>query len=155
MLTLAAIIFLAGLAPTLGLVSFIFQRHSTVADRYAYVALLGPAIAIGVAFQQSKLPGRVVVIICILALAIRCADQVGAWKNSLTLSVESVTRCPDSPMLHVNYGAALASTGKIEEADMEFIKALRLDSSNESALYNHRRAQTILTQRSSGRIESP
>ncbi len=36
----------AALLPVSGLVPFVFQYYSTVADRYAYVALLGPALAV-------------------------------------------------------------------------------------------------------------
>ena len=35
-----------GLLPVLGLIPFDFQHYSTVADRYAYLAMLGPAIAL-------------------------------------------------------------------------------------------------------------
>jgi tetratricopeptide (TPR) repeat protein len=41
----AAAIFAAALSPVLGLVPFAYQAISTVADRYAYFALLGPALA--------------------------------------------------------------------------------------------------------------
>src|SRR5205085_2795817 len=36
--------FVAAMAPVLGLVSFGFQGHSTVADRYAYLGMLGIAM---------------------------------------------------------------------------------------------------------------
>jgi tetratricopeptide (TPR) repeat protein len=39
-------VLLVCLSPNLGLVSFDFQRISTVADRYAYLAMLGPALAL-------------------------------------------------------------------------------------------------------------
>src|SRR5205823_5816266 len=43
---IAAAIFTAGLLPVLGLVPFDFQVYSTVADHYAYLAMLGPALAV-------------------------------------------------------------------------------------------------------------
>ena len=43
----AAGVFVAWLLPVLGLLPFDFQRISTVADRYLYLALLGPALALG------------------------------------------------------------------------------------------------------------
>ena len=39
-----ALLFLAGVAPVLGVVPFVFQNMSTVADRFVYVAMLGPAL---------------------------------------------------------------------------------------------------------------
>lgn len=43
-LPVALLISAAALLPVLGLVPFTYQEYSTVADRYAYVSLLGPAI---------------------------------------------------------------------------------------------------------------
>jgi len=43
----AAGVFVAWLLPVLGLLPFDFQRISTVADRYLYLALLGPALVLG------------------------------------------------------------------------------------------------------------
>jgi len=44
---LAGGVFLAGLAPMLGLVPFMFQAYSTVADRYVYLAMVGVALGVG------------------------------------------------------------------------------------------------------------
>ena len=38
--------FVAFLLPTLGLVPFAFQAHSTVADRYAYLPLIGIGLVV-------------------------------------------------------------------------------------------------------------
>ena len=43
---LPAVLFLAPLLPVLGFVPFAFQHISTVADRYTYLAMLGPALGI-------------------------------------------------------------------------------------------------------------
>src|SRR5205823_4067631 len=51
-LVAAALIFVIALLPTLGLKPFVFQWLSTVADRYAYLALLGVAIAAAVALAE-------------------------------------------------------------------------------------------------------
>ena len=57
----AAAVFLAGLLPVLGLVPFGFQDISTVADRYIYLAMLGPAmlcVAVHALAEQGAL-GRI------------------------------------------------------------------------------------------------
>src|SRR5205814_471550 len=41
----SVLLFVVALLPTLGLVPFDYQRYSTVADRYLYLAMLGPAVA--------------------------------------------------------------------------------------------------------------
>src|SRR5262245_31448141 len=53
-LVAAAGVFVAGLLPNLGLVPFAFQAFSTVADRYMYIALLGPAFALAWGLAQSR-----------------------------------------------------------------------------------------------------
>jgi hypothetical protein len=49
-------VFVAGLIPVIGIVPFTFQYFSTVADRYVYLAMLGPALA--VAAVLARLEGR-------------------------------------------------------------------------------------------------
>ena len=51
----AMMIFIIALLPVLGLVPFSYQRLSTVADRYAYLALLGPALALSAALARLHL----------------------------------------------------------------------------------------------------
>ncbi len=42
----SAALFVVGIVPVLGLVPFAFQRYATVADRYLYVSMIGPALAL-------------------------------------------------------------------------------------------------------------
>ncbi len=50
-------VFVAGLLPVLGLVPFAFQAYSTVADRYVYIAMLGPALALAWGWRSSSSAG--------------------------------------------------------------------------------------------------
>ena len=45
----ALAVFVVGVFPVLGLTPFAFQRFSDVADRYVYLAMLGPALAVAAA----------------------------------------------------------------------------------------------------------
>ena len=47
-------VFVFGLLPTIGIVPFTFQAYSTVADRYAYMAMLGPAIGLALLLPSSR-----------------------------------------------------------------------------------------------------
>src|SRR5262249_38527157 len=47
-------IFVTALLPVLGLIPFNFQAYSTVANRYAYVAMLGPALALGGSLARTR-----------------------------------------------------------------------------------------------------
>lgn len=90
-------LFLVSLAPVLGLVPFVFQNQSTVADRYAYLAMLGPAVAVagwlGVVAVTERLPRLAATagIACLAALAWR---QAGFWRDTGTLAAHAVAVAP-------------------------------------------------------------
>jgi protein O-mannosyl-transferase len=94
---LPTLLFLLPLTPVLGLVPFVFQNQSTVADRYAYLSMLGPALAVcrwlGTAAADARLPRLATwtVIVCLAALASR---QVGLWRNTGTLAAHAVAVAP-------------------------------------------------------------
>ena len=76
----SCLIFAAILLPVLGFVPFHFQLISTVGDRYVYLAMLGPALAL--ASLIATTPGRTVAsvsIIALTALAAAVAVQVRVW----------------------------------------------------------------------------
>ena len=52
LLVFAAALFIAGFFTTSGFVSFVFQQHSLVADRYVYFAMIGIALLIGTIFSK-------------------------------------------------------------------------------------------------------
>ncbi|MBX7073613.1 MAG: tetratricopeptide repeat protein [Pirellulales bacterium] len=73
---------LAALAPVLGLVPFAYQSVSTVADRYMYLAMLGPALAL--AWLVARSPRRALVggVGAMLGmLAVLSFDQTAVWRN--------------------------------------------------------------------------
>ena len=84
---LAAIaIYWLAVLPVLGLAPFDFQRLSTVADHYLYLAMLGPAIA--AAFVLTRVKGRWAMAVCLIvlaALATRSFIQTWTWRDSYTL----------------------------------------------------------------------
>ena len=140
-LVASVMVFMAGLLPVLGLVSFAFQDHSTVADRYLYLAMLGPAMSFAWFFQWSsnKKKRRIVQIVCILilsALAIQSARQVQYWQNNVTLFRHALAVNAHSSLSHNNLGLALANNGKTEDAVIHYRKALSLKPENPQALNN-------------------
>ena len=127
MLGLAAALFVAGLLPTLGLVPFIFQNYSTVADRYLYLALLGPALAL--AWGLSRATTRTGPVLCaavLIALAGRSLTQVPTWTNSETLFRHALVVYPDSAGMHNQLGLALKAEGRWAEATAHYRQSLRL-----------------------------
>jgi protein O-mannosyl-transferase len=80
------LIFVVGLAPVLGINPFIFQHISTVADRYVYVSMLAPALALAWYIQHSK--ARLALPVCSVLLFVLCVKsfaQIPVWENNLSL----------------------------------------------------------------------
>jgi tetratricopeptide (TPR) repeat protein len=139
----AAAVFLAALLPVLGLVHFGYQVYSTVADRYVYAAMLGPAMAVSAAVQLlgHRTPQRVTAVVCGLfvfgtllgSLAFR---QVGFWHNDETLWRRAVAAQPGSALAHANLAAHLGTSGHYDEAVREVDSAIALDADSAIAHYN-------------------
>jgi tetratricopeptide (TPR) repeat protein len=123
----AAGLFLAGLLPVLGLVGFLFQLWSTVADRYLYLPLLGVALAVAHGLARARRP--VVAAAAVLGLGllgVLSARQVRHWQNSHTLFAHALAVNPRSWTAHHNWGVALRREGRLEEAIEHFAAAARL-----------------------------
>lgn len=93
---LAGAIFVATLLPVLGLVSFSFQTYSTVADRYAYLALVGPALALAVWLNDPRPWKAAVAGLLLLAAASGNVWQGRYWQDSRTLFERTLTVTPES-----------------------------------------------------------
>jgi Tfp pilus assembly protein FimV len=91
------IVVLAGVAPVLGLVPFVFQYISTVADRYMYLSMLGVALAGSWLLSRMK-PRVAMTVACVLlvALGIRSYLQASTWADSRTVFEHTVRVNPDS-----------------------------------------------------------
>jgi Flp pilus assembly protein TadD len=90
-------IFLLALSPVLGLVTFDFQYFSTVADRYAYLAMLGPALAVAMAAARFKQwPSRAIIALAIATLAILSWRQTWTWQNTDALCRQAMAVNPTS-----------------------------------------------------------
>ena len=121
-------VFVAGLLPVLGWVPFLFQVHSTVADRYVYLAMLGPALGLAWLLQYRG-PGRVwwgLVALGLMLLGWQGARQVRVWQDTVTLFTHALQVNPRSAMAHNNLGLALANQGQFEAAIAHYRQALCL-----------------------------
>ncbi|MDR3709626.1 MAG: tetratricopeptide repeat protein [Capsulimonadaceae bacterium] len=133
----AAGLWLAALLPDIGLVPFPFQRYSTVADRYDYLALLGPCLAATALFpmlrwRYSQVTGSAIIVIC----AGLSAVQLATWQDTPSLIAQELSVNPDSIIGHVNMGVYYADHGQISKAIPLYLDAIRLDSTNYYALSN-------------------
>jgi tetratricopeptide (TPR) repeat protein len=122
----AAAWWLAALLPVLGLVPFEYQNISTVADRYQYVAMLGPALALGalVAARPRWWPAVAVVLVAAGAAGAR---QASFWHDTERLFARTLRLHPDSFSAHNNLGVYLAKRGRYDEAIEHYTAAIRAD----------------------------
>jgi tetratricopeptide (TPR) repeat protein len=121
-------VFVVGLLPVLGLVSFNFQHYSTVADRYVYLAMLGPALAMawGLTWPKKKV-AAVCGAIILGIFFLRSAWQIPFWHDTTTFFEHALQVNPNSFLAHNNLGFVLAEQGRDAEAIKHFNEALRLE----------------------------
>ncbi len=102
----AGAVFMVALLPTLGLAPFNFQTFSTVADRYAYLAMFGVAIVIAVLLSKVEraMAYRIGVSLVIAALAVMSARQMSHWRNGWTLFDYTLRTNPQSRIVSAQLG---------------------------------------------------
>ncbi len=98
-------IFIAYLLPTAGLVQSAFQHISLVSDRYTYLALLGPALALAWAVDRSRsmLMGGLASLL-VAACAVATVIQTGIWHDNGRLYRHALAINPNSPSSMANLG---------------------------------------------------
>lgn len=126
-------LFVVALSPVLGLVPFVYQDISTVADRYAYLPLIGVALATalvvdrGLALERARARAALVVAIVVLSVfAVVSWRQAATWKDTETLFAHALEINPKSWVARTNRGLALLARGDREGALAEHQRALEL-----------------------------
>jgi Flp pilus assembly protein TadD len=124
-------IFAVALLPTLGLLDFGFQAYSTVADRYLYLALFGPALAVAslLSLRPRYINRRVLGGLCLLVLALPALGtslQIRHWRSNASLFQHALSINQGSSAAHNNLGLALEADGKTAEAIAHFRQAVRI-----------------------------
>ena len=99
------LLFVVGLLPVLGLVPFAYQRFSTVADRYAYLAMIAPSLAMAWILARFGRPASWFVATLLLAgLAVLSHVQATRWQNNESLYLHAI---------QVNQRSLLAPTASV------------------------------------------
>lgn len=108
-------VFVAGLLPSLGLVPFTFQYYSTVADRYAYLAMLGPAIAVAALIWRYPTKWSVSVASASLTLlAVLSVFQMRHWEDDWKLAAYTLEVNPRSAAAGGTFQYLLGSEARSE-----------------------------------------
>jgi tetratricopeptide (TPR) repeat protein len=120
----AALISIAALLPVLGFVPFMYQIHSTVADHYVYVAMLGPAIALAWGLSQINARRRshatVVAGVLLAVLAGLSFAQLRHWRDAETVLQRTLAINPTSALAQNNMGQVYARCGEFDGAEQSF-----------------------------------
>jgi protein O-mannosyl-transferase len=116
---LGALLFVGFLLPTLGLMPFTYQAFSTVADRYAYLALIGIGLVVadvidGVRSRRLAMVGLSVVL---LGLASRSFGQSRHWESNGEFLRHTIAVNPRAAFAYHN-------RGRVEQANGDFAAAL-------------------------------
>jgi len=134
------------MVPMLGLVQ---AGSAAMADRYAYLPVLGLYLGIGIFFSKMRQPhdmqgvagfyrmgGWLVVLVWSLHLLFIQTGLVGVWKNSGTLFRHALEVTRENHLAHNNYGLYLKQAGDIDGARHHFEASLRAEPSYREALNN-------------------
>ena len=119
-------LFCLNLLPVLGFVPFYYQVFSTVADRFLYLSLLGPALLVAWALRDGK---RWRVVICSLALVwlgAKCELQTQIWRNNQSLVEHIAQWNPNDPDIQYSLGIMMTEASKPPEGASHYTRMLRL-----------------------------
>jgi len=132
--------YLGTLIPVIGLVQVGSQA---MADRYTYLPSIGIFIIVAwtAAELQLKLRRQRIALATLAALAIAalviCTRlQLRHWKDNITLYEHTLAVTEENFVILYNYGDALSKKSRLDEAIVQFRKALRI-SPNEPDVYNN------------------
>lgn len=101
--------------PVSGLIPFRFQDFSTVADRYLYLAILGPALFIAwqlSRFRHPTLPIAIGFVICFFAVG--SVVQISHWRDVTAVYRRAIRINPQSAFAHNNLGNYFVRRGEIK-----------------------------------------
>ena len=134
---LGSLIFVTFLSPTLGFVPFTFQVHSTVADRYAYLAMIGLGLVVAdvVTAVGSNIALRAASAVLVV-LAVLSFNQSGYWSDNAAFLQHTIDVNPDVAFAHNNIGSILLKQKRPDEAIEHFNRALELEPRNAMAENN-------------------
>lgn len=118
-------IWCVALLPVLGLVPFGFQQYSTVADRYAYLALLAPSLGVAWLYHgRTTAVGYALGAGVVVVWAVLSYRQTGLWRDTPTLFTHTLAVSPRSYLAPEKLASRLLREGRPAEAAAYYRAAL-------------------------------
>ena len=145
---LGALLFVTFLLPTLGLAPFAYQAYSTVADRYAYLALLGVGLVFSDFIDHTK-PERHPVVSAAIAfamLAVLSFIQSRVWLTSADLLRHTIDVNPAAGFAYNNLGDTALANGDLVAALADYQACIAHDPTRAKAHINLAEVYTALDQ---------
>jgi tetratricopeptide (TPR) repeat protein len=124
--------FLGALLPTAGLVAV--GAHS-IAERFAYFAVLGLGIAAAWAAPGPRAVRAGAAAACLCVLATVSGVRVLAWESGVRLFSQSLAAVPDDETLFTHLGYAFLEEEKLKEAEQALLISVRLKPRSLQALH--------------------
>jgi len=135
--------YIGTLLPNIGLIQA--GLWPAMADRWAYVPFTGIFIIIAWSVTELSMRWRLkkshiatAAVAVLLIIAARTWSQVQYWANNFTLYERAIDVTENNHVAHSNIGAALYKKGRINEATVHFIEALKIVPDYNEALINLR-----------------
>jgi tetratricopeptide (TPR) repeat protein len=135
---LGTLMFMMFLLPTLGLVPFAYQSYSTVADRFAYLALIGVGLVVSDAIDYIK-PRKIVLgvlSVALVAVAALSFNQSRHWTTSSDFLHHTIAVNPDAAFAYHNLAHAEQANGAFAAAVADYQACLAHDPTRLKAYVN-------------------
>ena len=140
-LTVGWLWYIVTLIPVIGIMQVGGQGH---ADRYTYIPFIGIFIMVawGLSFVADKLLCRkrilmqIALLFILIAMSFKTWEQVGYWKNGITLYRHAINATKKNDLAYNNLGFLLSLTGQTSEALDMFQKAVDINPNFGDAEYN-------------------
>lgn len=136
---LSALLFIIGFLPVSGLVNFVFQAWSTVADRYLYFSMLGTGLFFAALCSRIREKWQWGIVFSVVAFFTiwSAIVQTPTWKDSIVLWNHCLKVTPAEFRAYTNRGIAYSRTKNYDKALQDYNKALSMGRPS-SILFNNR-----------------
>lgn len=122
----AALLFVGYLLPVLGFLPFYFQYYSTVADRFVYLAMLGPAIALSWWVRNGGKFRYGFTGVILLLLGIKSFAQTEVWRDTHHFIRQVSLMNLDDADVHFGLAVVLSEESQMPGQQTVYSRILRL-----------------------------